>query len=186
MDRNHLAVQNLGTKAKHLRRFERSWIQVSREAKEVASSFHSRKRIIKWRANGRTIKEVDIKLSTFDSTSFNIEAETKRIYYISKLRSSSSNSLSFESRLRMASFNYFGCIIMLVMLMFVVSEARPLDPLLERKSVTKAHHRPLFESWSKTTKVGLAEEDAVSHPDHDSKRQSPGGPDPYHHSKNLS
>lgn len=83
----------------------------------------------------------------------------------------------------MANLNFFVCLMIIVTLIFGMSESRPLDPFLDRKNLTRVV-RQLFEK-SKRLKVGFADEvDVVGSP-YDSKRLSPGGPDARHHSKNL-
>jgi hypothetical protein len=85
----------------------------------------------------------------------------------------------------MGSLNLCVCVILVMFMFAMSSESRPLEyPLLERKNLTRRALRELFEK-SKRLKVGFKDEvDVVSRP-YDSKRQSPGGPDPHHHSKNL-
>lgn len=85
----------------------------------------------------------------------------------------------------MGNLNFFAFLIMVTLIFAVSSESRPLDyPFLEKKNLMTRALRELFEK-SKRLKVGFKDEvDVVSSP-YDSKRQSPGGPDPCHHSKNL-
>lgn len=82
----------------------------------------------------------------------------------------------------MARSNAF-VFLMLVVLIFVRSESRPLDPFLERKNLAMAL-RELIEK-PKEIKVKLEDKDAAGSPSY-SKRVSPGGPDPFHHDNNLS
>ncbi|KAE8076032.1 hypothetical protein FH972_014706 [Carpinus fangiana] len=85
----------------------------------------------------------------------------------------------------MGSLNLWVCVILVMFMFAMSSESRPLEyHFLERKNLTRRALRELFEK-SKRLKVGFKDEvDVVSGP-YDSKRQSPGGPDPHHHSKNL-
>ena len=77
----------------------------------------------------------------------------------------------------MAKCKVFVCL-MLVVLIFVRSESIPL----ERKKLTKALQE-LFEKSKEVLKGEFAEKEAVGSPS-DSKRVSPGGPDPYNHDNN--
>ncbi|KAG2717491.1 hypothetical protein I3843_03G179300 [Carya illinoinensis] len=74
-------------------------------------------------------------------------------------------------------------VVMLILNIAKSSESRvPHDTFLERENVTKAL-RSLFEN-TKKLEVGFGEEGIDVGSPYDSKRRSPGGPDPYHHSKN--
>lgn len=76
-------------------------------------------------------------------------------------------------------------IVMLILNIGKSSESRPHDTFLERVNVTKAL-RSLFENKKRfNVELGEDNESIVDSPN-ESKRRSPGGPDPHHHSKNLS
>ncbi|KAK9285735.1 hypothetical protein L1049_024934 [Liquidambar formosana] len=82
----------------------------------------------------------------------------------------------------MASLKFIICLI-LVSLSFSKLETRPLEPLVERKVLSKSF-RALLEV-TKGLKVGVGRNHVVGNL-YEDKQLSPSGPDPQHHFENLS
>ncbi|KAK2665843.1 hypothetical protein Ddye_004417 [Dipteronia dyeriana] len=79
---------------------------------------------------------------------------------------------------------FWVCVTLVLLTLSSRSESRPLEANPESKSLTKIW-RQLVEI-SREVKVKPATEETVHSFYYDSKRLSPGGPDPKHHSRNLS